>query len=327
MVAHEVGLLIIGSRDRSGADEWICYQLVMKEPSVRTGRLALAGGIAAVVILAGGGFLLGRNTAERDVVSPPRPPSAALPALSTADKTRAAPDVLNRANLIALAAEAADALAADRTIPPDVVEADGRRFDIRLPFGCFGASREDSEAAMRWRYDSGRNALRLHVAPVSWSVDDWVPEAEASHASDPVEAIEGFWVSRPWTDSEACPQRAQTSEGEADEVSGQQNLALAQFFAVNDSRQGRRNGKAYETVLRVKPEALQAHRGFQLRIKGKLASVSGGAPILCKQPLGTEQRPICIVATVVDEIAIENGATGEALATWSNDSKGGTLGK
>src|SRR3546814_4597577 len=41
----------------------ICYRGAMQEPSVRTSRLAIAGGLAAILVVGGGGFFLGRTTA------------------------------------------------------------------------------------------------------------------------------------------------------------------------------------------------------------------------------------------------------------------------
>ncbi len=292
----------------------------MREPSVRTSRLALAGGIAVVLIAGGGGFLLGRGTSERQVAIAPQIPIATPRPVTAPEKPPGASSALNRSDLVALAADAADALAADRAIPADILKAEGRRFDVRLPFGCQGAADKDSIEPMRWRYDEDKKALRLHVAPVVWAARDWW--SDAATAPDAVEVIEGFWINRPWTGSEECPSGGQAVASRIEPATPTgQTLALAQFFRTDDSRQGRRDGKAFETVLRVEPEALQIAQGFRLRLSGKIANVPGGSPALCRQPGGPEQRPICVIATVVSEFAIENGATGEVLATWSSDRK------
>src|SRR3546814_20340010 len=46
----------------SGGCVGICYRGGMQEPSVRTSRLAIAGGFAAILVVRGGGFFLGRST-------------------------------------------------------------------------------------------------------------------------------------------------------------------------------------------------------------------------------------------------------------------------
>lgn len=293
----------------------------MKEPSVRNSRLALAGGLVIALLVGGGGFLLGRQSSERQlVVAPPSPvplPAAEPPAVdSQADR------LLDRGDLIALVAQAADATAAGKALPPDIAQARGRRFAIRLPFGCAGAADPDSLAPMRWRYDEGEKALRLHAAPVAWTTGDWWPTPLAAPVS--IEAIEGFWLERPWTSSDACPPaEVQVQSDVSPGPPPTRTLALAQFFKADDARRGRREGKAFEAVLKVAPDAVRAEQGFRLRVSGRIENIPDGAPVLCHQRAGPDQRPVCVIAMTVDEVAIENGVSGEVLATWSTDHNGG----
>ena len=288
------------------------YQVPMKEPSPRSSRLVLAGALLAAIAVGGAGFLLGRAATERApvAVSPP----AAVPA------PRPAPEpvlsgALGRAGLIALAASAADAVAAGLEPGSEVAQADGRRFELRLPFGCGGPASESSREAMRWRYDREAGALRIHVTPATWTAQDWWPADSAGG----VEAIQGFWIERPWTSSETCPgggDRPVAAGPEPVTLPGQ-SLAIGQLFLGGGGRGGRRDGKPYEAVVRVEESDLKTQQGFRLRIGGRIARTPGGGPVSCRQPAGPEQRPICLVSVVMDEIAIENPATGEILATWS----------
>lgn len=286
----------------------------MEEPSARASRLALAGALAAALIVGGAGFLLGRGTSERTqvVVAPPVAAPAPVP---TPEPEPALRGALGRADLIALAAAAADAAAAGRDPGNEIAAADGRRFEVRLPFGCAGPAGEDSNAAMRWRYDTEDQALRIHVAPVTWTAQDWW----AGEAAGGVEAVEGFWITRPWTSSEACPSggdRPAATGAEPVTLPGQ-TLALGQIFFADGARSGRRDGEAYETVVRVPEDALDASDGFRLRLSGRIARTRGAGPVRCRQPAGPEQRPICLVSVVLDEVAVENPATAATLATWS----------
>lgn len=288
-----------------------CYQVFMQEPSLRTSRLALAGGIAAAIVLGGGGFLMGRATTERTelVVSP-------LPtAVPTASPTPVARGALRRTDLIALANDAADALAAGNAPGDSITEATGRRFEIRLPFGCEGPAGEASTAAMRWRYDVDERTLRIQAAPVGWKAADWWGDA----VPDAVDAIEGFWIVRPWTSSEACPggvDRPAATGVEAVTLPGQ-TLALGQLYSKDGPRRGRRDGQPYQSVLRVAQDKLDTSRGFRLLLTGRLAAMPGGTgPVRCRQPAGAEQRPICLVGVTFDRVAIENAANGNVVATW-----------
>jgi hypothetical protein len=168
---------------------------------------------------------------------------------------------------------------------------------------------------MRWRYDSKAQALRINVHPVAWTAQGWWPAEEANG----VEAIEGFWVARPWTSSEACPgggDRPAAAGTEPVTLPGQ-TLALGQIFLAESGRGGRRDGKPYEAVVQVAEDQLDASRGFRLRISGRIARAGNVGPVRCRQPAGPEQRPICLISVVMDEVSVENSASGSTLATWS----------
>lgn len=297
----------------------------MEEPSARKSRLALAGGLAAAIAVGGAGFLVGRQTSPRVTA-----PSATVPATpKQVGKVEPSPTpphdaTRSRADFIALAAQAADAFASGQAPPPALTEVAGDRFELRLPFGCRGPSEEGSDAAMRWRYDETSNTLRLHVAPVAWSEDDWTRSPQPS-ASDGT--AKGFWIARPWTNSETCPapeDSAAPTGAEAVTLPGQ-TLAVAEFAGRDDAPR-RRDAMLFETVLRMAPEEVEAGQGFRLRLSGRVVSAGGRSPVTCLQPGGAEQRPICVIAVTFDQAAIENPATGRTLATWDLAAPGATGG-
>ena len=313
-IGHRTFLRPCGPGDSKGleAAASIAYQVPMEEPSPRSSRLALAGALLAAIVVGGAGFLLGRATTDRTevAVTPPHAAPTPKPVPEPVSK-----GILGRADLIALAAAAADAAAAGGDAGPEIAEADGRRFELRLPFGCNGPAGEDSGAAMRWRYDATAQALRLHVDPVTWTAQDWWP----ADAANGVEAIEGFWIPRPWTSSEACPgggDRPAAAGTEPVMLPGQ-TLAVGQVFHAGGARGGRRDGEPYEAVVRVPEGRLDASQGFRVRISGRIGRPPRAGPVRCRQPAGPEQRPICLVSVVIDEVAVENPASGETLATWS----------
>jgi hypothetical protein len=283
----------------------------MEEPSPRSSRLALAGALLAAIAVGGAGFLLGRGTSERPPAAPPPPTAAPAPKPVPEPVLSGA---LGRAGLVGLAAAAADAVAAGRDPGPEITQADGRRFELRLPFGCTGPADEESAAPMRWRYDPKAEALRIVVDPIGWTARDWWP----ADSGGGVEAIEGFWIARPWTSSEACPEGSgQPAAAEAEPVTlPGQTLALGQIFVSDGGRGGRRDGKPYEAVVRVAQDQLDASAGFRLRLSGRIVRAPGGGPVRCRQP-GPEQQPVCLVSVVMDEVAVENPVTGETLATWT----------
>src|SRR3546814_8885448 len=82
-----------------------------------------------------------------------------------------APRILSRADIIALGNRAADALTSGVPLPPDVINAAGRRYDVILPFGCDGPAPEESTAPLRWRYRSEEHTSELQsLMRISYAV-------------------------------------------------------------------------------------------------------------------------------------------------------------
>lgn len=283
----------------------------MHEPSPRTSRLAIAGSLAAIMIVGGAGFLFGRATVP---VPPPAmsPVSAPEPALPeepepTTERT------LGRSDLIALGNAAAQAAADGAALPDGWREFVGRRFEVLLPFGCDGPAAAGSEAPLRWRYDVEASALRIHVAPVTWVPGDWWSDPSA-----PIEAMEGFWIERPWSERQTCSSSAADAStlGIEPVTLPGQTLALVQLISRDTPRQVRRDGKPYEAVVRVAPDAVDPSQGLRIRLAGRIGQYPNGQPARCRQPGGREQRPICLIAVTTEEVAIENPASGETLSEW-----------
>jgi len=282
----------------------------MHEPSLRTSRLAIAGGLGAAIILAGAGFVLGRMTFSAAESAPAVSAARSVPAAPPRPKVEP-PRILGRAEIIAFANSAADALTTGAPLPAEVASAAGRRFEIFLPFGCDGPAPEESAAPMRWRYDAEKQTLRVRVAPAQWVAGDWgIPQTGSADRN-----FEGFWVSRPWSSADRCPE----ARGQAAAITAQpvtlpgQTLALAEILPEGKQRRDR----PYETVQRVQPEDFAAAQGFRLRATGRIERMPDGQPIQCIQPAGIEQRPICLIVVSFDEIRIENPASNAMLATWS----------
>lgn len=287
----------------------------MIEPSRRTSRLALAGGVAAALGLLAAGFLLGRTaTPEPEPVAAPSPVPPPAPTPSPTPIVRTA---LDRTALLEAARLAADAFASGAPVPARVSELAGRRFELSIPFGCAGPSAV-LNAPLGWRYDEAAGSLRVRAQPVLWEPSAWVPP----QAVDQVEAVEGFWIPRPWTVSDACPRNPTVGAGGAPD---EQTLAVAQFYATGGSRLGRRQGEAFEATERVAPDALNLAQGLRLRLTGRITPAPGDGPIVCRALGGPERRPTCLVSASFAEVAIENPGTGATLATW-DVSRGNTPG-
>ena len=276
----------------------------MTDPSHRSSRIALTAGIAAVLAI--GGYVVGRTTAtppQPAPAAPPEPPAPRLPAMTPPR---------GRTDLLAAAAAAADAYAAGRSDTPQNAELVGRRFEIRIPFGCYGASPEDSAASLRWNYGAEDKALRISATPEVWTDIPWV----RALVGEQVEAVEGFWLPRPWSSSESCPTPEARMALPPILPAPQQTVGLAQLFETGGSRVHRRDGKPYRTVEKVELDALKATEGFRLVLSGRVGTLPSGQPVGCHSA-GAELQPVCLVAVEFDRVAIENPLSGEQLAAWN----------
>ncbi|WP_347271677.1 hypothetical protein [Rhizorhabdus histidinilytica] len=278
----------------------------MREPSIRTSRLVIAAGLAAVIMVGGAGFFLGRETAPRETPVA-RPVVPALPAPAPQPPVER---LLHRAELLALVREASDAWSTGDRLPDGVRRAAGQRFELVLPFGCNGPADPDARLPMQWSYDDERQTLRVSVIPVQWQAADW------GHDSTDGGRAEGFWVARPWSSGERCPARRTPSTPSGTEpitLSGQ-SLAVAQFLPADAESRLTRNGRSLDVVRRIARGEVDPDRGFRVRIAGRVDR--DAEPVRCVQPGGTDQRPICVLKVRMDEIAIENAANDDILGRW-----------
>jgi hypothetical protein len=224
---------------------------------------------------------------------------------------------LTRGDLVSAAGRAASAYAEGKPLPtadPLV----GRAFTVRIPFGCNGpasaeAAAGEDDGLAGWTWGPDRKTLRLRMAPGDWTTSAMLAKAGAS---DDWEAVEGFWVPRPWLASESCPAVRSDPLETGAHPSSSQTVGLAAAFEAGGSRVGRRNGRAYEYTVRAKgDEALASpEAGFRMVLEGRLTSFPSGRSIECTAA-GPDQRPICIVAIRLDRVAFEDGK-GSILSEW-----------
>jgi len=259
--------------------------------------------IAATVIgaaLAGGGYFAGKDAAAPSAPVPVQPAPAAPIVVAPV----VPPEItLQRADLIRLAAAAANEFAGGPMVE-DTLE--GKRFVIRIPFGCGGLG-SDEKRAYGARYTPDDRTLRISVAPEDWTRMPWVSSELSRRGAD---GAEGWWIPRPWTQSETCP------ADPSDPANTASSLGIAQLFDADSSRVGQRRGRPLEATVQLDADKPELDKGLRIVVEGRVARwLTSRETVLC-WAVQAYERPLCLISAKIDLIAVENASNGDRLADW-----------
>jgi len=207
-----------------------------------------------------------------------------------------------------------------------------KKFEFRIRFGCEGESTNGSAQLFDWSVDSKSGALKVRATPTLSAKD---PPVQAL-AGKNFEAVEGFWVRRPWLLSAACPRTepplvAQTADSKPpDAVPAKDKqppasaaapvpaltVGIAQFFTDTDPRTMRRSGRPYEATRKLE-EGDTPSGGFDLVLTGRLVALPDQRVIACT-PASPGERPSCVISVEFGQVTIERADTHERLAQWGS---------
>ena len=256
---------------------------------------------------------------ERDDPAPVAKAPEAIRPVEIETQPLGPPPALTRGELINGLAQAASLHATGRTIEgtdPLV----GRSFSLRLPFGCTGpaTAEEPGQGVARWRWGPNQETILLSLSSADWLAAPLMQGAvvmqDAEPQPDQWEAVEGFWVPRPWLASEDCPTAALSASISA--PPSPQTTGIAAVFDQDSSRLGRRNGRAYEFTVRQEGDAplVAPTTGYRLRLEGRVVAFPDGRATRCVS-YNPDQRPTCVAAVQMDRVAFEDAA-GTVLSEW-----------
>lgn len=248
-------------------------------------------------------------------------PSNVVEAVTTPPSVLPLPNpVLDRVALLGAVAQAASAFAAGADDRSAQAKLEGRRFVMKMRFGCGGPAAADGKEALRWRVRSDRS-LEIRATP-DLSLDD---PALAGTPTDTVEAVEGFWIPQPWLFSERCP--APGSPATLG-VPPERSVGIAQYYTDDESRVERRSGRDYVSTVSLEPDAAGAgnaasgvnealpREGLFLSLEGRLRPWPDGKVIRCTAG-ATGGRPSCIVSIKMDRVAFIDPSDGSEIDEWS----------
>lgn len=276
----------------------------MKAPHV-PGRLRAAPSLLAV-LLAVPLMLAGCDKAQDRTDDAPGNASAQQPP-QPSEPIELSP--LNRGDILTAAARAADMFGAGQPLPEANRALIDRKFALRLPFGCAGA---EAEAWAGWTWNPATKALKVTIRPEQWGDAPWIAAIAPERT---FEAVEGFWLRRPWTSAETCPSPSVRTPNMTGGGEGRQTVGLAQFFSASSPRTLRRGGRPYAVTLKepVMPDPRTGR--FALSIRGRISGFADGQPIRCWTS-SPDLEPVCLVAVELESVGIEDLSTGKSVAEW-----------
>lgn len=251
---------------------------------------------------------------------PPQEPPAENQSIAEAPRLPIVEPPFDRARLLLAVARAASAHSAGTSDPSVQRSLDGKQFEVRLRFGCEGPGPGDGDYG--WSLDPDGRTLRVRAVPTI-SLNDAKLKALAGEA---VEAVEGFWLPRPWLLQATCPARqpapdpasGAAADAEPEAVTAPvQRIGIAQFFTAEDARTRQRMNRPFEAVKQLDPGASAGGEGFNLVLSGRLRARPDGRLILCTGS-GRDRPPDCVISVAIDRVWIENPADQSVIAEWSS---------
>ncbi len=279
----------------------------------RDRKLALIG---PIVIAAAVGAIIAFAVLARRSQPPPSPPPVPAPQVQppTVALAPLPPPPLSRGELIAAANEAASAYADQSSDKPAAKDAlIGRRFSLKIPFGCDGAQMAPSGTQVFTEYDATKKTLKLVARPAAWKT---LPLVQNLADIDQIESVEGFWIPRPWSTSEACPSRRNEAIPATPTAPTAPSLGLARVFTTGGTRALQRGERPYEFVQKIPDgDASALSRSFNLVLQGRIVGFDRSTALRCWSE-STAHRPICLYGVEFDRVAFEDGADGKVLAEW-----------
>jgi hypothetical protein len=205
---------------------------------------------------------------------------------------------------------------------------DGKRFVLRMRFGCPGS--EEAEPTRHWAFDPAKRRLDFQIrSEIARDTAQIAALGELGY-----EDVQGFWLARPWLLAAGCPLSVPAPAATAtmavpdgtgagtsptDSVSpvppSALRVGIAQFFDESDARTHRRGERGYSIAKTVGVNVTISRAGYDLVVTGRLKRLASGRVIACAVR-GVAVPPDCIVSVQIEGVAILEPASGQVVADW-----------
>jgi hypothetical protein len=270
--------------------------------------------VIAILIIGIGALVILYRPQDGPVVVSPEPEKTGISKTSLPSKILK-PVPLTRTDLINGARNAADGFTASGALPRGPDSLIGRRFSIRIPFGCGGVQGGYTPAQMSMVYNAENQSITLSATPGVWTT---VPIMQEVTSEASLETVEGFWVPRPWTYSDSCPTQTNYPIPATPTPATGQTLGLAQLFEAGGSRVSHHADHPYAFTRKIKAgDTGILNHSYQLLLEGKIEGYRDGHSLRCWME-APDHQPLCIYAVAFEHVAFVDADTGETLANWND---------
>lgn len=231
---------------------------------------------------------------------------------------------LDREAILRAVANSASAAALGKDDRHAQRELDGDRFEVRIRFGCPASEPSVENGPFGVRYNVESRRLQVRASPDLTEAEPWI----AATGGEAVEAVEGFWMRKPWLLAPGCPVAGQAPATVTSKDTGgiskpapmavnDWKVGIAQFFGAAESRTTRRDHRAYEVTKTLGDGQSAPSQGYDLILSGRLRELPNGRVIAC-HVASHRSPPECVVSVAFDQVRLERADTQETLAEWSS---------
>lgn len=244
-------------------------------------------------------------TSKADIVAPPAPAPVPKPVV--------APPPLQRQDLIFEARRAASDFGATGKLPSTAALV-GRRFAFSIPFGCGGVQASAPGAQLSVSYDATNQSITLTARPGTWTT---LPQIQGLADPAAIDAVEGFWIPRAWTDSESCPPQLDYSAPVTPTPPTAQTIGLAQLFAAGGSRLARHAERPYQFTRKLPAgDTSMLAMSYRMVLEGRITGFDKDTALRCAME-APDHQPVCLFAVTFERVTFRDEKD-KQIATWTD---------
>ena len=132
-----------------------------------------------------------------------------------------------------------------------------------------------------------------------------------------IDAVEGFWIPRAWSNSESCAPQMTYSEPVTPTPPTAQSIGLAQLFPAGGSRLSRHAERPYQFTRKVPAgDTAMLAMSYRLTLEGRITGFDKDTALRCAMET-PDHQPVCLFAVTFERVTFRD-ANDQQIATWTD---------